>query len=219
MTLIKFSPEFKSLPGIKDKALERIRNIEHVYHAVPAPMFGTELHPLNTLRTLHPEAYAGAAKKYEWRKSFLELRIPKLECLWNDVLHFSIVHPHHVQEALTAAGRRDIPSILFYEIPLESVLSLPHAVYHTPAPVLHETTFSLDLQAPAHVINPALVELPGEYSLLYPNFPAATRDYFRFELSRERRPLLFNGLPHFLLHSSLDIKSIRHIDWLDPIAD
>ncbi len=186
---------------------------QYVYHAVPEMMSGNTLYPLNSLRDIHPEAYVLAAKKYEWRKHFLELSIPRLGCLWNDVLHFTFIHPREIFKELTSAGYVSKNSWFFYEIPTASVITSPFGIYFTPPPVLDEQTYTGELQAPKHIIDPNRVQLPGEFDFSRSPFPQSTRDYFKFELSHGRIPLVFNGLPHFLLRAQLDITGFRLVDW------
>lgn len=89
-------------------------NLEYIYHAVPEMMSGETLYPLNTLRKIYPEAYEYAVRKYDWRRDYLELTIPKLDCLWNDVLHFSMIHPHEIFKEFEAAGYlTDSPTFSF----------------------------------------------------------------------------------------------------------
>ena len=64
-----------------------------IYHKVPADMSGNILYPLNVMEKINPEIYEKAVKKYEGREYLMREVIPWLNCLWNDVLHFSIVHP------------------------------------------------------------------------------------------------------------------------------
>lgn len=188
-------------------------SVEYVYHAVPQNMSGEILYPLNMLRNIHSEAYEHAAKKYEWRRNFLNLTIPRIECRWNDVLHFTIIHPQEIFTELKSAGYISKGSLLFYEVPIASVSGLPHAIYFTPPPVLDEQTYTSEQQAPPHIIDPERVKLPSEVDLRRSPFPQSTREYFKFELDHGRIPLAFNGLPHFLLRAPLAIGGFRTIDW------
>lgn len=61
----------------------------HVYHLVPKNFVGNVLFSLNRLKDTLPETYATQVGKYAGREKILERRIPKLDCLWNDVLHCS----------------------------------------------------------------------------------------------------------------------------------
>ena len=64
-----------------------------LYHRVPANMQGDFLSPLNQLKDIYPEAYAEAVKKYEGREFLMNVGIPTLDCLWNDFLFLTAVHP------------------------------------------------------------------------------------------------------------------------------
>jgi hypothetical protein len=75
-----------------------------IYHLVPKDMRGDILYPLNKLNNVYPDLFKKAAKKYEGRELLRELRIPVLDCLWNDVLHFTAVHPKKIKNALAEAG-------------------------------------------------------------------------------------------------------------------
>ncbi|MBI2087070.1 MAG: hypothetical protein HYT69_02770 [Candidatus Zambryskibacteria bacterium] len=67
--------------------------MEYLYHQIPKNMFGTLLYPLNVLKETHPEIYAEHAKKYVGREQLLTATVPPLNCLWNDVLHFTAIAP------------------------------------------------------------------------------------------------------------------------------
>ncbi|WP_141732375.1 hypothetical protein [Oligoflexus tunisiensis] len=195
--------------------MSETRRVQYVYHLVPNPMFGTKLYPMNTLRSIHSEAYNCAVQKYQWRTSFLEMIIPRLNCHWNDVLHFTVIHPHEIYRELRDAGYELGKPAIFFEVPIEQLMISPHAVYHTPPPLLEERPFSKENQAPELVINPNMVQLRGEIDFTYPPFPPTTQAYFRFERHHGRSPLLFNGLPHFLLCAPLETSGLRRIDWRD----
>lgn len=49
------------------------------------------LYPLNVLKDRYPEQYREHAAKYDWRLELMDIVIPKLNCLWNDVLMFTFV--------------------------------------------------------------------------------------------------------------------------------
>lgn len=76
----------------------------YLYHKVPPDFVGPILYPLNRLKQRLPDVYARQVKKYQGREAVLKRRIPHLNCLWNDVLHFSPVHPTQCRAALQAAG-------------------------------------------------------------------------------------------------------------------
>ena len=69
----------------------------YLYHSVPKNLEGSILYPLNTLKGKHPDIYEQQVSKYVGREHIKEQRIPILDCLWNDVLHFSAVNPKEVK--------------------------------------------------------------------------------------------------------------------------
>ena len=61
------------------------------------------MYPLNQLKNIYPKVYASRVKNYAGRKWLMGMRFPLLDCLWNDVLHFSPVHPAKIHEVRVAA--------------------------------------------------------------------------------------------------------------------
>ncbi len=74
--------------------------MNYLYHIYRGNLKGKYLMPLNELKKIYPEIYRKQVKKYEWRKHILKKKIPPLNCLWNDVLHMSPVHPKKIKDAL-----------------------------------------------------------------------------------------------------------------------
>jgi len=100
----------------------------YVYHWVPADLKGHILYPLNQLKSIYPSLYVTKAANYQGREAVMQARLPILDCLWNDVLHFSPVHPSKVQEALAEAGFGRKPRRYFEVDPLEKGFNATNAV-------------------------------------------------------------------------------------------
>ena len=75
-----------------------------VYHAKQPDFFGPRLFPLTTLKEKQPEIYSRVVKKYEGREWLMKLVIPPLNCLWDDVLHMSLMHPALIYRILSEMG-------------------------------------------------------------------------------------------------------------------
>lgn len=80
-----------------------------LYHMKPFDMRGDVLYPLNAMKDIYPDIYEKQIAKYDDHPSRKKLplrRIPKLDCLWNDVIQCAPVHPHLIYpdpyEELTA---------------------------------------------------------------------------------------------------------------------
>ncbi len=81
-----------------------MENSGRLYHRVPDPMFGEILYPLNRLAEINPALASAHAEKYRGRENLMAVRLAILDCLWNDALHLSPVHPAKIKTALLESG-------------------------------------------------------------------------------------------------------------------
>lgn len=176
--------------------------MNYIYHWVPKDLRGNILFPLNILKDTQPDLYEKEAGKYVGREFVMQQRIPVLDCLWNDVLHFSSVHPSHIKEALIEAGKTPPVDMEFFEIdphllnPENTIVYLYKHI--TMADKLKENNFTK--------YNPDEIK---QYSSL----PQETKDYYKETISQGKRPLLFHKVPHILFKGSLDISNLKKVSW------
>jgi hypothetical protein len=167
-----------------------------LYHAVPDPLVGSVLYPLNELEQRAPEAWRRAHAKYDWRPEVLQVRIPPLDCLWNDVLHFSPVPPVKIVAALEAAGLEPLRRRFFVvdaaELEPARTVIFRNARERVADRIDDEQWLPFD---------PAL--LPELSRLTEP-----TIGYYRECASSGTRPLLYGYLPHVLYRGSLETRGI-----------
>ena len=173
-----------------------------LYHRVPDNMEGNILHPLNSLRELHPEIYAEQIKKYEDRKNILERKVPLLECLWNDVLHFTAVHPRDVAKAYAKAGLayKDHES---FQVPAELITGPKSVVF----------TYKSGTVTGADNKEFEIFDL--EKLEMYQQVPERTIDYYKKSVAAGKSPLVYQFVPHVLHKGSIDtstLKTVRSID-------
>lgn len=71
-----------------------------LYHRAPPKMKGDILYPLNQLKNIDLDLYEQAFSKYKGREHIPQQHIPQLNCLWDDVIHLSAVHPQKIEDAL-----------------------------------------------------------------------------------------------------------------------
>lgn len=94
--------------------------MDFLYHKIPDGFEGNILYPLNTLKEVLPHRYEVEVKKYEGRENLLDKNIPILDCLWNDALHISPIHPYKFKEFFATIER---PIIMkgnrYFVIPVE----------------------------------------------------------------------------------------------------
>lgn len=178
----------------------------YIYHAKRPDFTGERLCPLNRLKDSLPAVYANAAKKYEGREWLMGVTLPTLGCLWNDVIHFSLMHPAVIYRHLSEAGidysKREVR---WFEVPLEDALSRPCVLYRNSrqdrsSRIFPETDFEPVTEARVR-------ELSG--------MPERNLSYYRECVEQKTYPLLWAFAPHVLVKGEFDVSSYRTFDWRD----
>ena len=77
---------------------------QYIYHFLPKNMKGTTLIPLNEQKERFPDLFKSNSAKYEGRESLMDRRIPYLDCLWNDVLHWACLDPRVLAKKFEELG-------------------------------------------------------------------------------------------------------------------
>ncbi len=77
-------------------------------------MDGTVLYPLNELKEKYPDLFSSRQEHHEHQPKVLEDSIPRLGCFWDDVLHFTALHPTKIAEALKKLGYES--KLKYYEV-------------------------------------------------------------------------------------------------------
>jgi hypothetical protein len=167
--------------------------MNYLYHRVPDNMEGGTLFPLNMLKEKYPELYAKQMSKYEGREHVTKQFIPGLECLWNDVLHLSAVHPQDIKQSLIEAGMPDY-EMRYYQI--DPLLLEPEktTVY------LYAHKVKEDNMKPENFAEYVPSEI-NKYSVL----SQETQDYYKEMYGNHQRPLLFVRIPHILYKGTIDV--------------
>ncbi len=168
-----------------------------VFHAVPHPMTGSVLYPLNELKERDPEVSPREVAKYEGREAVRELHVPILDCLWNDVLHFSTVDPRDVAAALEAVGLEPLRR-RFFEIDARE-LDPGHAVLF----LNRRSDFTAESEWRRFD--------PRDVARLSRLRVRACR-YYAGCAAADKRPRLYAYLPHVLFRGSLETRDLRVLD-------
>lgn len=172
--------------------------MNYVYHLVPKDMQGEVIYPLNKLKTIFPESYNKEIKKYKGREHLTREVIPFLNCLWNDVLHFSAVNPYDIKEAFAELGYPFKAE--FYKIEAVLLGAEKTIIY----------LFNTDDESGKLSENEFEKYYP-EAIQKYSQFPSKTKKYYESELKNGRWPLLFYKIPHILFEGEINIKSVSII--------
>ncbi len=195
--------------GVRVKGtMSPISKPQSVWHLVPHEMRGENLYPLNQLRMRWPDVYARAIAKYDddpARKLVPQRVIPKLGCLWNDVVQCAGLHPHHLYQALTERGMNISPNLRFYQIPIDRLEGKPLAVYYSDPPEGREVGAALDDSE----IDLLDVQAYREQSQL----TARTLNWYDHLASVGKVFGLFVGVPHIMVQGSIDVRGVPVITW------
>ncbi len=172
----------------------------YLYHRVPENIQGSVLYPLNRLKETMPGVYKKEVQKYEGRESLLEIKIPLLDCLWNDVLHLTAVHPNEVKKALVEAGRSGDFQMRYFQID-PATLDLNKTVVYR---YLQEGLEDITREDNFVFFDLSQVE---ELSRM----PESTKNYYHEMIAQEKKPLLYHCIPHILYLGTLDISKAEII--------
>jgi len=179
---------------------------------VPKKMIGKKLVPLNKLKTKQAELYNEYAKKYydhPEREKLLERRIPKLNCLWNDVNHFLPLNPTRIYNALKELGVNVKSGISFYKIPILNLKHNKNAIY-----LYRKENYN----GPAAKMNNEEINLIDIKKYIeLSSIPADTINYYEEEHRKGNRFGMFPFIPHILSLGEVDISNAEIINWSDNI--
>ena len=173
----------------------------------PRQMVGEILYPLNTLQQLHPAIYEREIAKYQDHPSRFDLprrMIPKLNCLGNDVVQCSPIHPHLLYLALRERGLPVRPDRTFFQIPLSTLRDVPIAI----------VTSSGDPTAPLREDEVSLLDRNTYREL--DSVPAEALKWYDHLAHQERIFGLFMGIPQVMVLGSIPITQAREIRWGEP---
>lgn len=173
-----------------------------LYHIVPDDIVGETLYPLNRLAELHPRVASEHARKYTGRERLMQVRLPILDCLWNDVLHLAPLHPSITKAALLASGFQVSPR-RFFVIPPE-LLDPRRAVHFKHS---RDTQGAYDFLA-----SDFSAFAPESYEELE-HVPAEQSAYFLRMKATGEKPLLWARTPHVFYLGDLPVKNLPLMEW------
>lgn len=164
-----------------------------IYHGVPDSLIGNILIPLNQMRSVMPDIRDKNLKKYKGREEILKRKLPLLNCLWNDVVHFLPLHPQKVFELQLELGLiPDIPPYKFYEINLGNLNPKKTVVFFKTAPGEENS----EVRWLSEIDFTALQEIPE-----------ATVAYYKTFVGTGELPFNYQFIPHILYKGTVDIST------------
>ncbi|MCX5786422.1 MAG: hypothetical protein NTX59_12110 [Elusimicrobia bacterium] len=137
----------------------------------------------------------------------MKVIIPPLDCLWNDVIHMSLMHPSLIYRTLSEIGfehhkiHRD-----WFEIPLCNV-AVNSILYKNDRRKEDRREFLNSDFEPVSVGR--VKELSG--------MPEINIEYYRECLEEKQYPLMWGYAPHLLLKGKLNVTNYRVFDWREDV--
>jgi len=172
-----------------------------IYHIVPKNMVGTRLIPLNRMRESNLEIYLKESAKYRGREKLMERYIPKADCLWNDVLHFSSVSPEIIFSRFENLGFGKFDGLKWFEVPISQVEGLVSVIYR--APQQPRPNFELDDSDIEFLDASSFQELQ--------TLPEQFEDYLMSCKVQGNVPMPFQFIPHVLVRGEIETKGLKVI--------
>ena len=133
----------------------------------------------------------------------MERRVPLLDCLWDDVLHLSPVHPGRIRDALRSVGLPDLKKGREFAVIDPKVVGMTE--HNT---VIWQNSETIKLEN--------LRSTPKGFTTFYPekldllrSVPSRTIRYFEEAKREKRRPLLYVGIPHVLFKGTIDLELVE----------
>ena len=169
--------------------------MNYLYHMKPKKIVGEELMPLNKLKEMYPEVYNKEVEKYSGRLIVTKRKVFPLNCLWNDVLHFTAVHPSKINLALEIVGFDKLTTEWF----------------RIDAKTLNPRLTTIYLYGERKVKNEDFTEFSTDELIKYNTLPDQTLDYYKEMHEKGERPLLFHFVQHILYKGSINFKNFEEI--------
>lgn len=174
--------------------------MQAIYHMCPHHLVGEVLYPLNTLKHLHPDIYEREIAKYQDHPSRINLPqrvIPLLNCLWNDVVQCSPIHPHLLYLALRERDFPVQPDREFFQIPILMLPDVPIAIVSSsgnPAVPLHGKEVRLFDRTTYRELDAV---------------PEKTLAWYDHLVQQKRLAGIFKGVPHIMIQGPIPIAQVR----------
>lgn len=180
-------------------AQEKYQNNCYVYHRVPANMHGNVLYPLNRLKDIDEDLYNLYAEGYKDRQKLRETNVPILNCLWNDTLFFSPVHPQKLYDLAKEFGLQDQWRFKkFFAFKIRTNIMLDNAVVF----------YRVGKEMNAMVYRPAIEVKISELDRI----PGLTRAYYESVANQHTDLFPYQLVPQLLYKGEVDTSNVKVIE-------
>ena len=168
---------------------------EFVYHIKPANFKGTSILPLSQLEEEYPAIYKREVAKYgKARMKELDEPIKSLKCKWRDVVNLSTVNPVNILSVAELLGNDTDPATI-WKIPVSRLKGLDFVLWTDPK--------DRDKYQPMTI---------SEYRECT-TIPEGTIEHFLKSSKGDKKPLVFEHIPHILVAGAVDISGAETIKY------
>lgn len=178
-----------------------------VYHIKQPGFRGEKLYPLSKLKGVHPDIHARYLKKYEGREWMNAVVIEYFNCLWNDVLHFSLMHPSLIYKTLTDLGfEHHKVQREWFEVPLHAIPAASACLFRNED---DDDDDGRVRSLPVKDFEPVDAARVVQLSVM----PERNLRYYKRCSEKKTPPLLWGYAPHLLYKGELEVKELKVLDW------
>ncbi|MGF1688018.1 hypothetical protein L4C36_15205 [Photobacterium japonica] len=175
-----------------------------LYHRVPKILKYDSLMPLNKLEHIEKALFDENNWKYLHRLELKKKVIPYLNCLWNDVIHMTPVHPSQIKSALESRGLYYDSRTKWFEICPETcgLTSENSVIFH------YSSTISSCIDANDEEFTrfaPHKLQGLGELR-------QEVLDYYAACKTSNQHPMTFHKVPHVQFKGELPITTLKVIE-------
>lgn len=194
--------------------------VQYVYHRRTINFTGDWIFPLNLMPFLDgfSSIYEQAISKYEGREKLMSREIPTLNCLWNDVIFLSPLHPHEHYKEYKRIGFTP-KHIEFFKIPIEVLKDKRVTVWKW----MSYKKYPVD--DPIHESIESYCALDFALYQEMDALPEDTKEFYQSNFDPENPAVYpkynWYRIPHILCQDPIDLldKRITIINWEDTIED
>ena len=175
--------------------------LSYIYHLKPEPMLGNSLIPLNQMDR-DSDLYKEHVKKYEGRETLMKKTLPKLNCLWNDVVQFSAIDPQILlNELVKLQPNMKLKRFEYYKIHKNEILKNYNAVIYT--------ADNSRVKGDRSPINEnEVVIFDGSYAELT-EIPKKTKEVWSESILSPGALLWFPFVPHIFINEQVSIEEAQ----------
>ncbi len=173
----------------------------YIYHLVPDPFQGSSLIPLNQMDP-SSDLYKNHASKYKGRETLMDTLIPKLNCRWNDVIHFSCIDPMIVAREIKKINPDlKLRRAQYFKIHIDQLSAKYRPVIFTNNPQKKNDHFA--------ILDSEIIELTKSTYKELVAVPDHTVEYW-IRAKKNNQPLLwFAFMPHIFINESVETSEFK----------